>query len=43
MSLTVAHSGPRSKLENFMVHREVVLLDELPRTESGKVRTGSLV
>ena len=33
----------RSKLENFMVPREVVLLDELPHTESGKVRKGSLV
>jgi long-chain acyl-CoA synthetase len=33
----------RSKLENFMVPREVVLLDELPQTESGKVRKGSLL
>ena len=33
----------RSKLENFMVPREVMLLDELPHTESGKVRKGSLV
>jgi long-chain acyl-CoA synthetase len=33
----------RSKLESFMVPREVVLLDELPHTESGKVRKGSLV
>jgi long-chain acyl-CoA synthetase len=33
----------RSKLENFMVPREVVLLDELPHTESGKVRKGSLL
>ena len=33
----------RSKLENVMVPREVVLLDELPHTESGKVRKGSLV
>jgi long-chain acyl-CoA synthetase len=33
----------RSKLENFMVPRDVVLLDELPKTESGKVRKGSLL
>ena len=33
----------RSKLENFMMPKEVVLLDELPLTESGKVRKGSLV
>jgi long-chain acyl-CoA synthetase len=33
----------RSKLENFMVPREVVLLDELPHTESGKIRKGSLL
>ena len=33
----------RSKLENVMVPREVVLLDELPQTESGKVRKGSLL
>jgi long-chain acyl-CoA synthetase len=33
----------RSKLESFMVPREVVLLDELPHTESGKIRKGSLL
>jgi acyl-coenzyme A synthetase/AMP-(fatty) acid ligase len=33
----------RSKLENLMVPREVVVLDELPLTESGKVRKGSLL
>jgi long-chain acyl-CoA synthetase len=33
----------RSKLENFMVPREVVVLAELPHTESGKVRKRSLV
>jgi acyl-coenzyme A synthetase/AMP-(fatty) acid ligase len=33
----------RSKLENFMVPREVVLVDELPHTESGKIRKGSLL
>jgi long-chain acyl-CoA synthetase len=33
----------RSKLESFMIPREVVLLDELPHTESGKVRKGSLL
>ncbi|MEN3310910.1 MAG: hypothetical protein V7645_239 [Actinomycetota bacterium] len=33
----------RSKLENFMLPREVVLLDELPHTESGKIRKGSLL
>jgi long-chain acyl-CoA synthetase len=33
----------RSKLESFMMPREVVLLDELPHTESGKIRKGSLL
>jgi amino acid adenylation domain-containing protein len=33
----------RSKLENFMVPREVVVLAELPHTESGKIRKRSLV
>jgi acyl-CoA synthetase (AMP-forming)/AMP-acid ligase II len=33
----------RSKLENFMVPREVQLVEELPQTESGKVRKKSLV
>ncbi|CAN5227879.1 class I adenylate-forming enzyme family protein [soil metagenome] len=33
----------RSKLENFMVPREVVFLDELPHTESGKIRKRSLL
>jgi long-chain acyl-CoA synthetase len=33
----------RTKLESFMVPREVVLLDALPHTESGKVRKGSLL
>jgi long-chain acyl-CoA synthetase len=33
----------RSKLENFMVPREVLLVEELPQTESGKVRKKSLV
>jgi long-chain acyl-CoA synthetase len=33
----------RTKLENFMVPREVVILDELPHTESGKIRKRSLL
>jgi long-chain acyl-CoA synthetase len=33
----------RTKLENFMVPREVVIVDELPHTESGKVRKRSLL
>jgi long-chain acyl-CoA synthetase len=33
----------RDRLENFMVPRDVVLLDELPQTDSGKVRKKSLV
>jgi long-chain acyl-CoA synthetase len=33
----------RSKLENFMVPRDVVIVEELPQTESGKVRKKSLV
>jgi long-chain acyl-CoA synthetase len=33
----------RGKLENFMVPREVVIVDELPHTESGKVRKRSLL
>jgi long-chain acyl-CoA synthetase len=33
----------RSRLENFMVPRDVVLADALPQTESGKVRKQSLV
>ena len=33
----------RERLENFMVPREVVLLDELPQTDTGKVRKKSLV
>jgi long-chain acyl-CoA synthetase len=33
----------RSKLENFMVPREVLLVEQLPQTESGKVRKKSLV
>lgn len=33
----------RTKLENFMVPREVVIIDELPHTESGKVRKRSLL
>jgi long-chain acyl-CoA synthetase len=33
----------RSKLENFMVPRDVILVDELPQTESGKIRKKSLV
>jgi acyl-coenzyme A synthetase/AMP-(fatty) acid ligase len=33
----------RSKLENFMVPRDIVLVDELPQTESGKIRKKSLV
>jgi long-chain acyl-CoA synthetase len=32
----------RSRLENFMVPKQVVLLDELPHTDSGKVRKRSL-
>jgi long-chain acyl-CoA synthetase len=35
--------GCRERLENFMVPREVLLLDELPKTESGKVRKKDLV
>ena len=38
MSLTVAHSRPPERPS--CLH---VLLDELPHTESGKVRKGSLV
>ena len=33
----------RAKLENFMVPREVVIVDGLPHTESGKVRKRSLL
>ncbi len=33
----------RLRLENFMVPREVVVLDELPRTDTGKVRKKSLL
>jgi long-chain acyl-CoA synthetase len=33
----------RSKLENFMVPREVVIVDQLPHTESGKIRKRSLL
>jgi amino acid adenylation domain-containing protein len=33
----------RARLENFMVPKEVVLLAELPHTDSGKVRKRSLV
>jgi long-chain acyl-CoA synthetase len=33
----------RTKLENFMVPREVFIVDELPHTESGKVRKRSLL
>ena len=32
----------RTRLENFMVPREVVFLTELPHTDSGKVRKKSL-
>lgn len=32
----------RAQLENFMVPHEIVFLDDLPRTESGKVRKKSL-
>jgi long-chain acyl-CoA synthetase len=32
----------RTRLENFMVPREVVFVTELPHTESGKVRKKSL-
>jgi long-chain acyl-CoA synthetase len=32
----------RGRLENFMVPQEIVIVDELPRTESGKVRKKSL-
>ena len=31
-----------ARLENFMVPREVVFLDELPKTESGKIRKKGL-
>jgi acyl-coenzyme A synthetase/AMP-(fatty) acid ligase len=33
----------RARLENFMVPRDVVFLDELPHTESGKIRKKSLL
>ena len=33
----------RTKLENFMVPREVVIVDDLPHTESGKIRKRSLL
>ena len=33
----------RLKLETFMVPREIVVLDELPKTDTGKVRKKSLV
>jgi long-chain acyl-CoA synthetase len=33
----------RSRLENYMLPREVILVDELPHTESGKVRKRSLL
>jgi long-chain acyl-CoA synthetase len=33
----------RSRLENFMVPREILLLDELPHTESGKVLKRTLL
>jgi long-chain acyl-CoA synthetase len=33
----------RERLENFMVPRDVVLMDELPQTDTGKVRKKSLV
>ena len=32
----------RTKLESFMVPKEVVLLDDLPKTATGKVRKKSL-
>jgi long-chain acyl-CoA synthetase len=32
----------RERLENFMVPRDVILLDELPQTDTGKVRKKSL-
>jgi acyl-coenzyme A synthetase/AMP-(fatty) acid ligase len=32
----------RTRLENFMVPRDVVFLDELPTTATGKVRRKSL-
>lgn len=32
----------RERLENFMVPRDVMLLDELPQTDTGKVRKKSL-
>jgi acyl-coenzyme A synthetase/AMP-(fatty) acid ligase len=31
----------RSKLENFMVPSEILLLDELPQTETGKIGSGA--
>jgi acyl-coenzyme A synthetase/AMP-(fatty) acid ligase len=34
--------GCRERLESFMVPRDVVLVDELPHTDSGKVRKRSL-
>jgi long-chain acyl-CoA synthetase len=33
----------RTKLENFMVPRDVIIVDELPHTESGKIRKRSLL
>jgi long-chain acyl-CoA synthetase len=32
----------RARLENFMVPHEIVFVDDLPRTESGKIRKKSL-
>ena len=33
----------RARLENFMVPRDVVFVDELPHTDSGKIRKKSLL
>jgi acyl-coenzyme A synthetase/AMP-(fatty) acid ligase len=33
----------RSKVENYMVPRELIVLDELPHTESGKVQKSRLL
>jgi long-chain acyl-CoA synthetase len=33
----------RARLENFMVPRDVAFVDELPHTDSGKIRKKSLL
>jgi amino acid adenylation domain-containing protein len=36
-------ASSRTRLENFMVPKEVVILDDLPKTQTGKIRKKSLV